>query len=193
MDEPQQAKIKETISMTEVALEEHVPNTGHEEDSNITWIPRVLKTDWMKPRSRLGERAVVRPEAETMAMPFWTRQRKSLRSYMKRHDEASATQQYSIPPREDESIWGAFVSRRRRKRERMSSLASIRVLVVHFLFFYFVVITLFALMLQLFVRLYDDAGKQCVTNYDYFNVSIGGTDNFVVLFGLSWTTFSTVG
>lgn len=141
----------------------------------------------------LLQKAVQRPEAESKAMPWWTRMRTRIRGYARTADEGSPSEQYRIPPPENENLWDALTARRGRRRKRFVSLASFHMLMLHFLVVYFVVISLFALFMQIFVRIYYDAGQECVTNYDYSRVSISNTDNYLVLFGLSWTTFSTVG
>lgn len=127
-------------------------------------------------------------------MPWWTRLRTTVQGFAKRHDETPSSHQYRIPPADDESLWDALLARRVRERKRLVSLAPFHVLMLHFLVIYFVAIFIFALLLQVFVRIYYNAGQECVSGgYDYTRVSIVNTDNYLVLFGLSWTTFSTVG
>ena len=93
------------------------------------------------------------------------------------------------------NVWDMLMERRTRRRNRLSSLAPFHALLLYFIVIYVIIILIFALCLQLYTRLhYDrDRSHECVTNYDYSNVSIKDTENFIVLFSLSWTTFSTVG
>lgn len=127
-------------------------------------------------------------------MSWWDRFGARLQRVKHVKSERPPSQQYRIPPANAESLWASLLARRDRKRKLLVSVTSFDVLTLHFLVVYFVLISIFALLLQVFVDLYYNTGEQeCVTNYDYSRVSIINTDNFLVLFGLSWTTFSTVG
>lgn len=152
-----------------------------------------FQTEWLELRERLGEKAVLRPKSQTKPMSWWTRKRTKALRCAKREDGESSSQQYYIPAAHEETSWDRLWERKRRTRTRLASLASPRALLLHFLITYFLAIIVFALFAQLIVRAYYDAGQECVTTYDYSKVTIVNTDNFITLFGLSWTTMSTVG
>lgn len=155
-----------------------------------------FQTRWLELRKQLGDKAVLRPEPETKAMSWWSRQKIHVKVLSKRLEGApSPSQQYRIPPMtHDMNVWGMLMERRTRRRNRLTSLAPFHALLLYFIVIYVINILIFALCLQLYTRLHYDRGSyECVTSYDYSNVSIRDTENFLVLFSLSWTTFSTVG
>lgn len=71
------------------------------------------------------------------------------------------------------------------------TLKSMSHLIIFFLLWFFVFIVLFALLLQVFVKLYYEKGHECVSGYDYDRVGL--QHNYYILFELSWQTFSSVG
>jgi hypothetical protein len=167
-----------------------------EEDREAHEFLSRAQTEWVG-LMKGNERAVQRHDGETKAMSFWDRTKMRITRYPKMISEGTPTsQQYRIPPADSEGLWGAFWKRRARRKRQLMSLASSYVLLIYFLCVYFVAISLFALFLQALTRAYYNAGQECVTNYDYSNVDLTAptsSANFLVLFGLSWTTFSTVG